>query len=624
MHPAANRRKGGVLPALAVLLLSSSTASAQHLTHVRLRSGDAPALAQRLEQEGFDVLEGSVGPGALELVVSRTSRERLEERGFALEVIAEGRPFAQIQRERALREGGPEWMPPGYLTLAEILTEMSQVASAHPAIAQVVDVTSAFGGPPTWDGHPIVGMKISDNVAADEDEPSFLVVSDHHAREIVTPVIALHAIDQLTAGYGSDPAITAAVDGYEIWVVPVWNPDGYVYVFDFDNLWRKNRRDNGNGTWGVDLNRNYPFGWSSACSGSKQPSSDTYAGPSAASEPETQTMLAFGTALRFAKLHDYHSYASEVRYGYGCWTHPWNSFLKSEAVLLSQAGGYGGSTASSCCTAGNIHWHSANFGTHAFLWETHTQFQPSYQSAQAEAAKLWPGMLAMLQRPIPLSGHVLDACSGEPLEATISYLGVAFQNGETNGSGGPHGRYQAFLPPGSYTVRFSAPGYAPQDHAVVVGSSTAQVLDVALTPLAPAAVYCTAKTNSAGCTPAIAFAGVPSASATSGFTLGASGLLEGKSGLLFYGLTGPAAVPFQGGWLCVQPPHVRTPVQLSSGSPPCGGAYAIDFNAWIASGADPALVAGAQVWAQYWSRDPGYAPPANTGLTDAVQFAVCP
>jgi hypothetical protein len=135
-------------------------------------------------------------------------------------------------------------------------------------------------------------------------------------------------------------------------------------------------------------------------------------------------------------------------------------------------------------------------------------------------------------------------------------------------------------------------------------------------------IYCTAKVNSAGCTPAIAFTGTPSATSGSGFQISASNILANKFGLLFYGKSGPAASAFQGGTLCAAPPLVRTMLQNSGGTPPCGGSFSLDFNAYIASGADPALVSGQQVNAQYWSRDPGFAPPDNTNLTDAVEFTI--
>jgi len=139
-----------------------------------------------------------------------------------------------------------------------------------------------------------------------------------------------------------------------------------------------------------------------------------------------------------------------------------------------------------------------------------------------------------------------------------------------------------------------------------------------------ASSYCTAKTNSAGCVPSIATSGTPSASAGSGFSINTTSVLDNKFGLYFYSKTGGNNAPFQGGTLCAQPPLVYTMLQNSAGTAPCGGAFQIDFNAYVASGADPGLVAGQQVWAQTWSRDPGFAPPDNISLSDAVSFTLCP
>lgn len=143
----------------------------------------------------------------------------------------------------------------------------------------------------------------------------------------------------------------------------------------------------------------------------------------------------------------------------------------------------------------------------------------------------------------------------------------------------------------------------------------------------PASIYCTAKVNSIGCTPAIGFSGTPSATAGSGFLITATNQINNKNGLLFYSTQGANGIPFQGGTLCVKAPIKRTAVQNSGGNAPpndCSGTYSLDFNTYIASGVNPNLISGQQVNAQYWSRDPGFAPPNNTGLSDAVEFVIGP
>jgi len=140
----------------------------------------------------------------------------------------------------------------------------------------------------------------------------------------------------------------------------------------------------------------------------------------------------------------------------------------------------------------------------------------------------------------------------------------------------------------------------------------------------PSSIYCTAKVNSLGCTPQIGYEGCPSASASNTFRIRCSNVITNKSGLLFYGY-GPAAAPFQGGFMCVQSPVRRTPIQ-SSGvhAPPddCSGSFSFQMNSWIQSGIDPLLVPGATVCAQFWSRDP--ASPSTTSLSDALSFTVRP
>lgn len=161
---------------------------------------------------------------------------------------------------------------------------------------------------------------------------------------------------------------------------------------------------------------------------------------------------------------------------------------------------------------------------------------------------------------------------------------------------------------------------SPTSNTGLTDSGAAYVFDVAASALA--CTYCTAKLNSQGCTPAITWSGTASASAGSGFTVGANQLVPAMNGLLFYGVTDAATTPFQGGLMCMQSPITRTALQNSGGSAPCSGSFAMDFNAQIALGLDPALGAGELVRAQWWSRDT--AASFSSSVTDAVAFVIAP
>ncbi len=115
-------------------------------------------------------------------------------------------------------------------------------------------------------------------------------------------------------GYATNPDYQYYVNNYELYFVPMVNPDGHVYVENNNygnpnNWWRKNRRDNGNGIYGVDLNRNYSYKWGYDNIGSSgNPSSQTYRGPSPFSEPETTAIRNLMVATPFKFALDYHSY----------------------------------------------------------------------------------------------------------------------------------------------------------------------------------------------------------------------------------------------------------------------------------------------------------------------------
>ena len=152
------------------------------------------------------------------------------------------------------------------------------------------------------------------------------------------------------------------------------------------------------------------------------------------------------------------------------------------------------------------------------------------------------------------------------------------------------------------------------------------MLTVLMDACPPATTYCTAKMNSCGTLPSMSSSGTPSATAASGFVIGAAGTKAHKLGLLLYSDAGPAASAFQGGTLCVSPPVKRTVViQDLIGTPgECDGMLSLDMNAFAAGalGGNPApslRIPGTRIHAQVWGRDT-----VNQSLlSDAIAYTVC-
>jgi hypothetical protein len=139
---------------------------------------------------------------------------------------------------------------------------------------------------------------------------------------------------------------------------------------------------------------------------------------------------------------------------------------------------------------------------------------------------------------------------------------------------------------------------------------------------APAQSYCSAKPTSAGCTPRIDGVGAASLTTGGGLRVVANGVTQNAPGMLFFGFA-PNSAPFHGGTLCVAQPIRRTPVQLSSvGAAGCSGSLTYVFTPGALAGYG--LAAGANVHAQFWWRDSGFAAPNNIGLSDALRFTVAP
>lgn len=264
-----------------------------------------------LFSKNYDILTGNTEKGYFEYFLDEGIVDDLQKAGFTVEIL---HPDIVDYLEQTY---GHMRMTFGYhYTYSEMVQELNQIAASYPNITHKVSIGQS------WEGRDIWAMKISDNANQNEGEPSVLVTGVHHAREPIGCGISMDFINWLVENYGTNDSATTIVNTDEVWVVPVVNPDGYVFNETYNDPWgygwRKNRRDNGGGVYGVDLNRNYGYMWGYDNQGSSpDPSDDDYRGPAPFSEPETQVMRVLCDSFGFLYAINYHSFGNYLIFPWG-------------------------------------------------------------------------------------------------------------------------------------------------------------------------------------------------------------------------------------------------------------------------------------------------------------------
>jgi carboxypeptidase T len=198
-----------------------------------------------------------------------------------------------------------------YHNYAETADALKELAAAHPAEASLFSLGKTTEGREIW----CLRLNTSEKGASPSARPAVLFMGNHHGREHLTNEVALALARHLLENK-ADAAIRKYLDTLDIYIAPMTNPDGAEYDIRTGKYrWhRKNTRINPDKSVGVDLNRNYDSLWCSA-GASQSPSADTYCGPYAFSEPETQAVRDFILARPGLKtLMSYHSYSSLLLY----------------------------------------------------------------------------------------------------------------------------------------------------------------------------------------------------------------------------------------------------------------------------------------------------------------------
>lgn len=471
-----------VLPAALVLAAAVAGIGAEervtrYLVQVQLASLEDVA---QLAAQGFDVA-GVDRPMLLAgVVATEDDLKRLDALGWSYTVERTNAPLESIE---ALQD---------YTDPQEMSAFMDQTVAAYPNLASKITV-----GGPFFEGHSLYALKITGDVGQPNDRPSFILDAQHHAREVMTTEIARDMIDYLTSRYATDPQVQRWVDSINIYVIGSVNPDGAMYVFTNDNMWRKNRHP----ACAVDVNRNYPFAWGS-CNGSSNVCSDeTYRGFEPGSEPETQAMLQFTSTIQPFFTLSYHTYGEYIMYPYGC-TNPDEMAAMDEiarylnSILQADSGQTGQYRVGPIWSTiylvdgGSIDSQYALYGSYGFTIEANSSsFQPDYATWRNVTVQrqrtAWQLFLDRTLDGPQIRGTITNAVTGQPLAGRVSVDEVTYTHGESPRHADSHGLYHWLARNGqTYHVTYSLAGYCTATRTVVVGAGPATV-DVGLVPPTP-------------------------------------------------------------------------------------------------------------------------------------------
>ncbi len=391
-----------VLLVSSLLMLPALPAGAQEEPHALIRFWLVTEADQEFfaaQQHRLDVVGGRLGRWA-DLVVPRSEVEAWLSRGSRVEVLHDDLEAFYAARNEYRDNFG------AYHTFSEAVAWMDNLAAEYPEI-----VSAKWSLGLSHEGNDIWCLRVSDNPAVDEaGESEILFDALHHAREVMSSEMVLMLTEYLAAQYrAGDPEIVQLLDENEVYMVPMVNPDGFLYN-ELNNpggggMWRKNRRFNGDGTYGVDCNRNYPYEWGCDWGSSGIPGDDTYRGPLPGSEPEVQAIMQLVNDHDFVVRQSFHTYSELTLYPWGYTTAdtPDHAIFVELAATMVQYNGYTpgqpGEVLYEVC-GGNIDWdygqqdaHNKIFGfsneigdSFDGFWPPDSRRQPLFED------NLWPSL----------------------------------------------------------------------------------------------------------------------------------------------------------------------------------------------------------------------------------------
>ena len=481
-----------------VALFLSAPLAAQHdrPEYLKIEARDREAVEAIDRLHLVDIDRYRPDEGAVYVYARPGSAAELARRGFRVEQLPDPGinpdpgPDLALTAPLGLWDSFPSWS--GYVTM------MQGYADANPLIARLIWLGATTN---TVRPHALWAMKLSDRPDDEEDEPEVFLTSTMHGDETTGYMLLLRLIDELTAHYapGSvdpyDQRITRLLDHVEIWILPNSNPDGTYYQQDssVSGAIRYFTWPSGASAW-IDPNRNFPDPEDGA-----HPDGEAY-------WAETEQMMSFAAARSIALSLNYHGGAEVVNYPWDTWSHvhpdtdwfvDWATAWAVSAQAAGAAAGLGSSYMTDLFGASTIpgvtngyDWYEVNGGRQDFMtWEQRgrevtIEVSQTKNPAGSQMPLYWDAnreaLLAFVEVALGGVRGIVTDSHGTPLAAEIAIPARDLDHSET-WTDPDVGDYHRMLEPGTFALRFSAPGYEPLDVAgVAVAAGDATRRDVVL------------------------------------------------------------------------------------------------------------------------------------------------
>ena len=367
-----------------------------------------------------------------------------------------------------------------YPTYNTYLAMMDTFQTRYPSLCKIDTILDETPG-----GHEILCAHISNNLNDNMGKPSLLYISTMHGDEVVGYYYMLRLIDMLLSNYNTNTKITNLVNNIDIWICPLYNPDGTYYTSDNQINTNTSSRYNNND---VDLNRNFP-----------EPGQSIGSINDYQQKPEVWAMMQFMSAHNFTLAANFHGGAEVFNY-------PWDRWKTSQRTLADVAwwqyigykyvdtcrlvnSNYMTDTYSSGITEGGDwyvitgsmqDYHNWFLGTRHVTIEVSTQKVLSTSSLPSYWNYSYRSLLNLMEEAgNGIHGTVTDSLTGEPLQAMVyvenhdvdhSYVETTL----------PYGDYHRPIKAGQYSVTYSADGYFPKTITVNVGDGAQLIQNVQL------------------------------------------------------------------------------------------------------------------------------------------------